>query len=219
MFLGDSVKDQDFNVALFEDLGSAPRTMEAARACDAPSLLPGYEVKRSDAISAYTQAYLESTADTWASLPPERWPKDWVKRGFANPVAPLVLNLYGHPDAGDYWEQRCEELVEEIGFQPIDGWTSTYWHAKDKALRIVRVDDFELAAPTEKHRHLQDELRKRINMDAFTAPDHFLGCYAERFEATVAAPTYGRRLSYHLGPKHEATKSLARMSPTSRIRR
>ena len=74
VFLGDQVKDQDFNFAIFDDLGSAPPTMEAARALDAVSLFPGYEQQQSDATSAYAQAFLRGQ-ETWIALPRERWPK------------------------------------------------------------------------------------------------------------------------------------------------
>ena len=72
--------------------------MEATRCADALSLFPGYAQKQSDAISAYTQAFLKGKT-TWVTLPRERWPK--ARHGkYTNPVVPLVLALYGHPDAG-----------------------------------------------------------------------------------------------------------------------
>ena len=66
--------DQSFDWAEFQELGSAPPSMEAARAADALGLFPGYCQKQSDAISAYTQAFLKGKK-TWVSLPPERWPE------------------------------------------------------------------------------------------------------------------------------------------------
>jgi len=92
VFLGDNVKDQDFNYAIFEDLGSAPPTMEASRALDAVSLFPGYKQEQSDATSAYSQAFLKG-ADTWVVIPKERWPKSWVGR-YHNPVVRLVFALW-----------------------------------------------------------------------------------------------------------------------------
>ena len=50
--LGNNVFDQHFDWAQFNDLGSAPPLMEAARVVDALSLFPGYIAKDSDAVSA-----------------------------------------------------------------------------------------------------------------------------------------------------------------------
>ena len=101
VFLGDNVRDQDWVYAVFEELGSAPPSIEAAKALDAFSLFPGYEETQSDAKSAYTQSFLRGT-ETWVALPNDRWP-DWWKAKFSpddKPVCPLVLALYGHPDSG-----------------------------------------------------------------------------------------------------------------------
>ena len=58
MFLGNNVRDQDFDYAQFENLSSSPATFDAAKSCDALSLLQGYEQTLSDAVSAYTQEFL-----------------------------------------------------------------------------------------------------------------------------------------------------------------
>ena len=60
VLLGNNIFDQKFDWAEFQELSSAPPSMEAARACDALGLFPGYTQKRSDAISAYTQAFLKA---------------------------------------------------------------------------------------------------------------------------------------------------------------
>ena len=98
VLLGNNVVDESFDWAQFQDLGSGPPSMEAARAADALGLFPGYCQRQSDAISAYTQAFLKGPA-TWVSLPERWWPKHWKGK---NSVVPLVLALYGHPDAGGF---------------------------------------------------------------------------------------------------------------------
>ena len=108
VFLGDNVRDQDFNFAVFEELTSSPAAVEAARALDALSVFSGYSQEQSDATSAYTQAFLEGPA-TWVALPKERWPRHWNGK-YENLVVPLVLNLYGHPNAGSFWEAACSPL-------------------------------------------------------------------------------------------------------------
>ena len=108
--LGNNVFDQHFDWAQFNDLGSAPPLMEAARAVDALSLFPGYCGKDSDAVSAYTQAFLKGPK-TFVALPRNRWPAHWVGK-YVNPVVLLVLAQYGHPDSGTFWEERCEKAVK-----------------------------------------------------------------------------------------------------------
>ena len=100
VLLGDNVKDQDFSWAEFCELGSSPPTMEAAKALDAYGSLPGYAVKTGDARGAYTQALLLG-AETWVTLPENRWPKHWIGK-YSRPVVKLVLALYGHADAGGF---------------------------------------------------------------------------------------------------------------------
>ena len=79
VLLGDNVKDQDFSWAEFCELGSSPPSTEAAKALDAMGSLPGYTVKTGDAKGAYTQALLPG-AETWVTLPENRWPAHWKGR-------------------------------------------------------------------------------------------------------------------------------------------
>jgi len=186
VFLGDQVKDQDFDYAVFNDLGSAPPTMEAARALDALSCSAGYEQKQSDAHSAYTQSFLGGGrgkgVPTWVSIPRHRWPPEWVGK-YQNPVVLLVLSLYGHPDAGGYWEAHCEKAVFECGWEKVQGWQSVYWHPECRALLVIYVDDFKMASKVADTAKLWAELQKRIKLDPPTDPDRFLGCYLEEFTA------------------------------------
>ena len=71
VFLGDNVRDQDWQYAVFEDLGSAPPSIEAATVLDAFSLFPGNEQTQSDAVSAYTQSFLRGIP-TYVALPHDR---------------------------------------------------------------------------------------------------------------------------------------------------
>ena len=85
VLLGDTVKDQDFSWAEFCELGSSPPSIEAAKALDAMGSMPGYLVKTGDAKGAYTQALLLG-AETWVTLPENRWPKHWAGK-YNRPVA------------------------------------------------------------------------------------------------------------------------------------
>ena len=124
VLLGDQVKDGQFDAAEFQDLGSAPPTMMAARIIDLWSLQYGFILTQSDATSAYTQEFIGGGrgkgVPTWLSLPRHRWPPEWEGR-FVHPVVLLILALYGHPDAGAFWERKCEGALLSCG------WTKTCW--------------------------------------------------------------------------------------------
>ena len=85
-------------MAELAELGSRPPSMEADKDLHAVGSLPGYTVKAGDARGAYTQFRMHGT-ETWVALPESRWPS-WWKARYNNPVALLVLNIYGHVDAG-----------------------------------------------------------------------------------------------------------------------
>ena len=114
MFLGDQVKDQDFQNAEFEQLGSSPPTFESARAVDALSLAEGYEQTQADATSAYAQTFLGGArgacTPTWVRIPRHRWPKHWEGK-YKDSVVRMILVLYGHVDAGGYREEFCNKNV------------------------------------------------------------------------------------------------------------
>ncbi len=73
VFQGNNVVDQNWEVALFQDLGSCPATMEAGKAVDAHGCFPGHIVQQSVAEQAYVQADLKGS-ETWVLLPEDAWP-------------------------------------------------------------------------------------------------------------------------------------------------
>ena len=116
-------------------------------------------MQQSDAEQAYTQAELgtprrksvdrgdasENTAtDAWVSLPPELVPAAHRHQD-RNPVYPLRLALYGHPDAGGYWERHCNRAAQECGFEAVEGLPSTFFQPKHRTLLMVYVDDFKMS--------------------------------------------------------------------------
>ena len=60
-------------------------------------------------------------------------------------VARLVKALYGHPDAGTFWEQhsRCVQWV----FSRCEEWPSVYTHPELQSVLVAYVDDFKMAGP------------------------------------------------------------------------
>ena len=107
VYLGHNVRTHRFEGAVFQELGSNPPSMEAAKFLDAISCANGYVCKAGDATSAYAQAYLRTKnkkgepVENWVELPAKRWPGEWVGK-YRRPVVPLVLALYGHPESGGH---------------------------------------------------------------------------------------------------------------------
>ena len=126
VFPGNNVKDDNAEQALFAELGSAPSTMEAAKAIDADGDMPGNCTQQSDGRQAYTQA-LYKGIKTWVRLPKYRWPKGWASK-FSDRVVQLVLALYGHPDSGGLWEKHCEDILLSLGFRLVypGAWPSVF---------------------------------------------------------------------------------------------
>ena len=99
----------------------------------------------------------------------------------------LILALYGHADAGGFWEEHCEEQLFSIDYTRLaEEWPGVYWHEETKSLLIVYVDDFKLAAKAEMHDRLWAAIRRVIDMDPETLDCRFLGCSHERYEATAS---------------------------------
>ena len=70
--------DQNYDAAIFQDQGSAPATLEAARICDFYGCSPGHDVDIADAEQAYVQADMRGT-DTYVCLPDDERPSWWKK--------------------------------------------------------------------------------------------------------------------------------------------
>jgi hypothetical protein len=109
-----------------------------------------------------------------------------------DPVCPLEKALYGHPDAGGYWEAHCESHLLSVGFTTINGWKSCYWHERLKMFLIVYVDDFKMSGP-EGHFDEAWKLIRRdskgvgIDTDDPQPTGKFLGCTHKVFEAPANA--------------------------------
>ena len=189
VFRGNDVKDQNWETAMFQELGSSPAAMEASKSADFYGSLPGHASEQADADQAYTQALMEGT-ETWVTLPRERWPAGC--EGIHAPVVPLYLALYGHPHAGTFWENHCEEKVQEAGFVRITDWRSCYWHPVLKLFLVIYVDDFKLSGPAENLAAGWKLLRKDINLGEIGPLGQFLGC--NHVESTKTSPWTGNQV-------------------------
>ena len=179
VFLGDQVRDQDSQTAIFEELQSAPAAMEAGRICDFYGSVRGNKLTTADGVQAYVQAKLRGHK-TWVEIPRIHWPSTWFRADgsprFYRPVVLLEKALYGHPNAGAFWESECAERVQRLGFEPIAEWPSVFWHPKWQLMLIVYVDDFKLAGPSECHDAAWDAIRTEIEITPPEGVGHFLGC-------------------------------------------
>ena len=173
VFQGNNVQDENWNAALFQELGSSPATMEAGKACDAFGLAPGHAVQQADAEQAYIQSKLGGETPTWVRLPAERRPGSWKK--YRDPVCPLILALYGHPDPGGYWERHCHEHLTQPGFKEITAWRSCYMHEKLQLFLVVYVDDFKLAGPVKNLDKGWQLIRQRVRTEDPTPLGKYLG--------------------------------------------
>ena len=113
---GNNVLSRTWEAAMFQDLGNAPRTMEASRIADCYGWYPGHGCDQSDAEEAYIQATIRGTP-TWASLPQDKWPK--YRHGMKRPVCRLHRVTHGHLDSGTYREEHVDNEVRNAGFAPI----------------------------------------------------------------------------------------------------
>jgi hypothetical protein len=67
VFRGDDVVDENWDVAMSQELGSAPAAMVAAKMCDLYGLIRDHVIANADSTQAYTQSFLGG-AKTWVSL-------------------------------------------------------------------------------------------------------------------------------------------------------
>ena len=181
VFQGNNVRDENSDHALFNELGSSPASMEAAKLLDAFGSQPGFSKQQADAIQAYIQA-LFTGVPTWLSLPRNRWPKDWEAK-YWQPMVPMLLALYGHPDSGGIWEQHLNSRVVKQGWQQVlpDIWHSIFHHQELNCLLVVYVDDFKLAGPTENLSRAWESIRKAVHIDEPEPYDRYFGCMHKEF--------------------------------------
>ena len=139
---------QNWETALFQDLGSSPASMKAGKAVDAYGCMAGHSAEQADAEQAYCQSMLQGEG-AWVRLPQNRWPDHWFNDGatrkeplYWDPVCELNLALYGHPMSGKYWEDHAGAELRKKGWKPIEEWKSCYYHPELDCLLVIYVDDF-----------------------------------------------------------------------------
>ena len=163
-----------------------------------------YVIEQSDATQAYCQAELGGST-TWIRLPEHRRPESWAS--MRDPVCKLVKALYGHPNSGCYWEQRCESKVLREGFRRIGNcgeWRSCYVHDELGVVLVVYVDDFKMSGPESSMKPAWALLRNgegALDMDDPQTLDSYLGCKHE-IDRNAKAPdgTPVTKIEYNVQP-------------------
>ena len=68
-------------------------------------------------------------------MPKELQPAHFA--AFRRPVVLLVMSLYGHPDAGGYWQLHRFKVITDLDFVEIEGWPSLFWNPETRVLIIA----------------------------------------------------------------------------------
>jgi hypothetical protein len=178
VFRGDCAKDESGKAAIYQDLAATPTAINSANANIAYGMLRGNKTTSADAVKAYIQSELKSQHPTYVELPKELHPPEWNGR-FKRPVVRLVKSLYGHPEAGAHWQRHLECILKELGGEDVDGHSSTFFFSDSSLLLTVYVDDFILSGPCEKHEPFWTALSAKVNLEAITGLERFLGRYHE----------------------------------------
>ncbi|CAE7357742.1 GIP, partial [Symbiodinium pilosum] len=175
VFQGNRVSDENNDHAIFSELGSSPASMEAGKIIDVFGSQPGYSKQQGDAKQAYTQALFDGV-ETWVRLPRNRWPKEWD--GMNDPVCPLRLALYGHPDSRGLWERHCQQELEKVGWTAVlpEIWQSVFYHAELDLLLVIYVDDFKMAGPEGNLDKGWETINSVIDMDPAELFGRYFGC-------------------------------------------
>ena len=137
----------------------------------------GAVIEVGDAEQAYPQAKPATNVVTWLRLPLELQPAWWSK--FRDPVVPMDQNLYGHPDAGGWWEKHAEEKVLIEKFEKNENMPSMFWHPKLEVLLIIYVDDFKMSGRASRVMAAWGMLRKHIKMGKPETAIRFLGIHQQ----------------------------------------
>ena len=187
-FQGNNVFDESSDYAIFAEMSSSPASMEAAKILDAYGSQPCHSKEQADARQAYTQAIFTGVP-TWLRLPRNRWPKDW-QRLYKDPLVPMLLALYGHPDSGGIWEKHFEDRIATKGWVPVlkEIWKSLFFNPSLNLLLVVYVDDLKMAGPTENMKKGWSSISSVIDIDDPEPYGRYFGCEHEEQNGVKLKP-------------------------------
>ena len=121
----------------------------------AVAAMKGFQAILRDAETAYLQALIDTPTRTpsFVELPREWWPDSWFHDGsarmrpkYVRPHCHLLRAVYGHPDAGAFWEATLTAIMQQQGWTTVPGSGSVFLHQPSHAICVVYVDDMLLLA-------------------------------------------------------------------------
>ena len=175
VFRGDDVVDQYGGAARFGQMCSTPTNIQAVNIAIFYGMVFGHVIRVADATKAFLQALLLARIATYVELPPEMWLPEWGQK-YKRPTVLLLRALYGHPQAGAYWDQHLRKtLIDGMHCVAVDGHPSVFFHETWKLLIVVYVDDILVAGPSSSQDEFWVELRKTIELDEVEELSQFLG--------------------------------------------
>ena len=121
VFQGNNVHDENWDHALFAEMGSSPASMEAAKVLDAYGSQPGFSKQQADAVQAYVQALFKGTP-TWVSLPGNRWPKDWEKKYCSRSALQSRSTAISAACTAKHWTSSCQRMPTRFSTCLIRRW-------------------------------------------------------------------------------------------------
>ena len=135
---------------LYNEVSSAPVTFQGARAARAVGALKGFLTSTRDAMEAYLQASLKRKGSprTFIALPRCFWPREWGER-YSQPMVELDLALFGHPEAGNLWENHAFKRLRPLGWEDAPEFPSVFRNRRAGSILTCYVADFELQASFE----------------------------------------------------------------------
>jgi hypothetical protein len=214
VFLGNNVVNQDYESAVFADLGNAPSSLESGRLVDAYGASEGCSSQTADAIQAYLQSEMQGD-QCWITLPKEAEPGEvWGPQHYeatalkeivelwktiADPVMPMERALYGHPDSVTFWEEFCNKSTRKVGFKDLGhDWPSVFFHPELKLLLSIYVDDFKLPGPTGNLAKGWALLRIELQIGPESDTGMYLGCNVIKHEILLPDKMTARAVTYDM---------------------
>ena len=137
------MQDEFGLAAAFPEAGSGASYGAASKLLDTVARLPGNDGQQSDAPAAYTQSEMYEDdiegdeVETYVQLPEWQWTpamREAHARTGRRPVCRLLRSLYGHPNAGLFWERKYRSILRKAGFREMLGWECMWRHDSYKVI-------------------------------------------------------------------------------------
>ena len=140
-----------------------------------------------------------------------------------------MLRVYGHPDAGTFWEQHCEAMLKKVGYVKVKDWASVFRHEELDLFLVVYVDDFKMSGPAKNIAEGWALISKVIKMEEPRQLKRYLGCEHEftqqvvkghfdpRLAWTVSNPPDKEQPDLRFGPEGLLSKDIPKPETTIRF--